>query len=320
MKNIIICCDGTGNEYGSNNTNVVETYTLAKKSAKQTVYYDPGVGTGGWEYDESTGHMAAKADGATGIGLQKNVLDAYQFLMECYEPGDRLYLFGFSRGAFTARSLAGMLHKCGLLRSDNDNLVEYASKLYNTKNNSVIADGFKSTFCRPCPVHFIGVWDTVKSLLLNANKKFHDAKLNAEVKFGYHAMSIDEKRKDFPEYLWDESDVIAGQTLEQVWFAGVHADVGGWYDERGLANISLHWMLKKAVSCGMLINTNALKQYKADPYDVQHEEYKGFWKFRGSHKRKIGDNSFVHESVKKRLQKDMGYKPKNLPDNPKYVK
>jgi len=170
MKNIIICCDGTGNEYGSNNTNVVETYALATKSSEQIVYYDPGVGTGGWEYDESTGGLSAKSDGATGNGLQNNVLDAYKFLMQCFEEGDKIYLFGFSRGAFTVRSLAGMLYKCGLLRSDNDNLIEYASKLYN--NNDDTASGFKTTFCRPCPVFFIGVWDTVKSLVLNAKKKF----------------------------------------------------------------------------------------------------------------------------------------------------
>lgn len=319
MKNIIICCDGTGNEYCVNNTNVVETYTVATKNDKQVVYYDPGVGTGGWDYNEESGLLTAKSDQVTGHGLQKNVLDAYQFLMECYEDGDLVYVFGFSRGAFTARSLAGMLHKCGLLRSDNDNLVEYASKIYNTGGNAVVANGFKETFCRPCPVYFIGVWDTVKSLVMNANKKFHDAKLHPDVPYGYHAISIDERRKDFPPYLWDESDVHSNQTVEQVWFAGVHADVGGWYDERGLANISLHWMLNKAMSCGMLIDTNMLKLYKDDPYDKQHEEYKGFWKFRGPHTRKISDDALVHESVKKRIEKNMGYKPKNLPSKPKYV-
>ncbi|MDQ7050973.1 MAG: DUF2235 domain-containing protein [Enterobacterales bacterium] len=320
MKNIIICCDGTGNEYGSNNTNVVETFALAKKNSKQITYYDPGVGTGGWEYDESTGGLSAKSDSATGHGLQKNVLDAYQFLMECYEEGDRVYVFGFSRGAFTVRSLAGMLHKCGLLRADNDNLVDYASKIYNTKNNTEIAKGFKKTFARDCPVYFIGVWDTVKSLVLNAKKKFHDAKLNPEVSFGYHAVSIDERRKDFPEYLWDVTNKIKGQVIEQVWFAGVHADVGGWYHERGLANISLQWMMKKAKSCGMLVDNKVLNQFKADPYDIQHEEYKGFWRFRGTHKRQIAEGSFIHESVKKRLDKNIGYKPKNLPENPKFVK
>jgi len=149
-------------------------------------------------------------------------------------------------------------------------------------------------------------------------KNFHDAKLNNDVEHGYHAISIDEKRKDFPPCLWEEDNIHHGQIIEQVWFAGVHADVGGWYDERGLANISLHWMLQKALGCGMLLDEVALKQYIEDPYDIQHEEYKGFWKFRGSHVRIIPDGSSIHISVKKRLDKG-DYKPDNFPNNPTYV-
>ena len=132
MKNIVICCDGTGNEYGRNNTNVVETYTLVEKDTEQIAYYDPGVGTGGWEYHEETGDLRAMSDQVTGRGLQRNVEDAYRCLMHCYESGDRVYLFGFSRGAFTVRSLAGMLYKCGLLRAGHVNLVEYASRIVTT--------------------------------------------------------------------------------------------------------------------------------------------------------------------------------------------
>jgi len=178
MKNIVICSDGTGNEYGRNNTNVVHTYTLAVKDNKQIAFYDPGVGTGGWEYEEETRSLKAKHDQITGTGLQKNVEDAYRILMACYEAGDKLYLFGFSRGAFTVRSLAGMLYKCGLLRRANGNLVEFASKIYNTRGNDRIAAGFKANFCRPCPVYFIGVWDCVESLVLNAGKKFHNLLCN----------------------------------------------------------------------------------------------------------------------------------------------
>ncbi len=105
MKNIVICCDGTGNEYGRNNTNVVATYVLAVKNDYQVVYYDPGVGTGGWEYHEEDGALRSLSDQATGTGLQKNVEDAYRSLMGSFEPGDRAYLFGFSRGAFTVRAL-----------------------------------------------------------------------------------------------------------------------------------------------------------------------------------------------------------------------
>ena len=195
MKNIVLCCDGTGNEFGCNNTNVVLTYLLVDKGDEQVAYYDPGVGTGGWEYEEG-GTLRAAGDQATGHGLQKNVEDAYRYLMACYEPGDRIFLFGFSRGAFTARSVAGMLHKCGLLRRDAGNLVEYAAKVYNTEGNDATAKEFRSAFGRDCPVHFVGVWDTVESLVLNAGKRFHDATLNPEVAHGYHALAIDERRED----------------------------------------------------------------------------------------------------------------------------
>ena len=314
MKNIVICCDGTGNEYGRNNTNVVECFSLAVQNDRQIAFYDPGVGTGGWEYNEETKGLKAKSDLATGRGLQKNVEDAYSYLMETYEEDDRLYLFGFSRGAFTVRSLAGMLHKCGLLRPDNDNLLEYASKIYGTKGNDDIAAGFKATFSRACPVHFIGVWDTVKSLLLNAGKRWYDARLNPEVKFGYQALSIDEKRRDFPPSLWDQRRKSADQTIEQVWFAGVHSDVGGWYDERGLANVSLRWMMAKAVACDMEVDRERLGEYRPDPHDSIHESYDGFWTFRGSQTRKIPEGALVHESVLERMETARNkYAPRNLP-------
>ncbi len=263
MKNIVVCCDGTGNEYGTNNTNVVTTYELATESTRQCRYYDPGVGT-----------LRATA-GATGRGLRKNVEDAYRFLMQVYEDGDLLFLFGFSRGAFTVRSLAGMLYCCGLLPPTAANLVEHASKLYHKKggmDNAKVADGFKTTFSRPCPVHFIGVWDTVESLLLNAGRKWHDARLSPETTFAYHAVAIDERRRDFPPCLWDPTSLKKGQMLEQVWFAGVHSDVGGWYDDRGLSNVALQWMLSEASKRGMILDKKALKLSKhcGDPLGTMH--------------------------------------------------
>ena len=313
MANIVICCDGTGNEYGKNNTNVVNIFSLAKRTSSQTTFYDPGVGTGGWEYEEESGFLKAKADLATGHGLQKNVLDAYRYLMSHYREGDKLFLFGFSRGAFTARSLGGMLHKCGLLEPGSDNLVEYASKIYNTKGNQSIASGFKDTFSRSCPVHFIGVWDTVESLLMNAGKKFHDTCLNSEVSFGYQAISIDERRKDFPICMWNESD-SAGPFIEQVWFAGVHSDVGGWYDERGLSNITMQWMLQKAKSAGLDVDDALVASMPGDHNDKIHESYSGFWKFRGSRARKIPEGALIHKSVFDRISNPANrYKPKNLP-------
>jgi uncharacterized protein (DUF2235 family) len=315
MKNILICCDGTGNEYGTNNTNVVQTYEVAVQDSGQICYYDPGVGTGGWEYNESTFELKAKADQATGKGLQKNVIDAYTYLMQTFEEGDRLYLFGFSRGAFTVRSLAGMLFKTGLLDRRSQNLVEYASKIYNTDGNQEVATGFKETFSRKCPVYFIGVWDTVESLVMNAGKKFHDARLNPEVTYGFHALAIDERRKDFPPFPWDESRALPEQTIEQLWFAGAHSDVGGFYSDRGLSNIAFHWMMKKAAMCGMKVDEEKLRTYQMNPNGTLHNSYRGFWKFRGSRTRKLPEMARIHESVKIRMDNlSNRYKPKNLPE------
>ena len=313
MKNIIICCDGTGNEFGCNNTNVVLTYMLVRKHDAQVAYYDPGVGTGGWDYEE-TGALKAKSDQATGHGLQKNVEDAYRYLMGCYQPGDRIFLFGFSRGAFTVRSLAGMLHKCGLLRRDAGNLVEYAAKVYSTEGNASLAGEFREAFGRDCPVHFVGVWDTVESLVMNAGRRFHDATLNPEVASGYHALAIDERRRDFPPSLWNETELHPGQTVEQVWFAGVHADVGGWYDERGLSNIALHWMLERAKGRGLALDEAKLAQHPKDPHAKAHDSYTGLWRMRGAEPRRIPEGAKIHASVEARMaQSANAYDPRNLP-------
>ncbi len=313
MKNIVICCDGTGNEYGRNDTNVVDTYVLVEKDERQVAWYDPGVGTGGWEYQEEDGSLRALADQATGYGLQRNVEDAYRYLMGSFEDGDRVYLFGFSRGAFTVRSLAGMLYKCGLLDPGHANLVEYASKIYSTADNDDVARGFRNAFGRRCPVHFIGVWDTVESLVLHAGKRFHDARLNPEVSYAYHALAIDEKRRDFAPFPWDEANAADGQTIEQVWFAGCHSDVGGWFDERGLCHIALHWILDKAVACGLHVKEGELAERRTDPYDQIHQSFSGFWKMRGRRIRRIPRGSKLHASVFERMNNpDCRYVPNNL--------
>ena len=316
MKNIVICCDGTGNEYGRNNTNVVEAYRIVDKHPAQVAYYDPGVGTGGWEYHEGAPiKLRALSDQATGKGLQRNVEDAYRRLMECHESGDRVFLFGFSRGAFTVRSLAGMLHKCGLLRPGHENLLAYASRIYNTEGNDDIARGFRSTFARACPVEFIGVWETVESLALNAGKRWHDRSLNPEVGFGCQALAIDERRDDFRPCPWDEEEIVEGQSIEQVWFAGVHSDVGGWYEERGLANIALHWMLDRAAACGLGIDRQALAAHRPDPHDKLHRSLSGLWRARPSRAREIPAGARIHRSVVERRDgARVRYEPKNLPE------
>ena len=307
-KNIIICCDGTGNEYGENKTNVIRTCEIAVCDENQLVYYDPGVGTGGSTAEDIV-------DKATGGGLQKNVEDGYRYLMNKYEDGDNIFLFGFSRGAFTARSLAGMLSRCGLLRPNLDNLVEYASEIYNKRQDD-LDDGFKGTFARNCPVHFVGVWDTVESL---AGGKFHDHKLNPQIKNAYHAIAIDEKRSKFPPCLWRRENVSEGQTMEQVWFAGVHSDVGGWYDERGLSDIALKWMLEKAAGCGMKLKSKEFDKVKGDPLCEAHESLERGWHLLGTHERQVPPGAKVHKSVKVKMD-DGNYQPvKAIPDSVEWV-
>lgn len=314
-KNIIICSDGTGNEYGENNTNVVKAYQAFVRDQDQIACYDPGVGT-----FDVLGHTIGKKVGyilglGFGWGLGKNIEDQYAYLMDHYMPGDNVFLFGFSRGAYTARAFAGMLFKCGLLERGSTNLIPYVSKLYNTRNNLEIAKGFKDTYCRECKPYFIGVWDTVGSLgHVYCRRRFFDATLH-ETTYGYHAVSIDERRKKFPVSLWDENKKKPGQTIEQVWFAGVHSDVGGSYPERGLSDTALHWMLLKAKGAGIRLRPGWEENVRPSPTDkdAQHESRKGLWRIWRPVQRTIPKGALIHESVKKRMEAGISYDPPNLP-------
>ena len=155
---------------------------------------------------------------------------------------------------------------------------------------------------------------------MNAGKRWHDHTLNPEVRFGYHALAIDERRRDFEPCPWDEAGVADGQTIEQVWFAGVHSDVGGWYDDRGLSNVALHWMLGKARDCGLRVDRAGLASRPPDPHDTMHRSWIGIWKARPRRTRKIPEGARIHRSVLER--RDGGrvrYDPKNLPANPTVV-
>ena len=318
-KNIIICCDGTGNEYGENNTNVVGAYEAFVRDQDQVAFYDPGVGTFdvlGRTIGKKVGYLLGLG---FGWGLEKNIEDAYAYLMDQYEPdnNDKIYLFGFSRGAFTARSLAGMLFKCGLLQKGSRNLLPYVSKIYNTRGNDYIAQGFKKTYCHECKPYFIGVWDTVASLGQIYGKRFFDAKLHGQIAFGYHAVSIDERRKKFPVNLWDETKKRPTQTIEQVWFAGVHSDVGGWYPERGLSDSALKWMLLKADAAGIRLRDgwDSKERINPDPTDKdsQHESREGFYRLWRKVQRTIPEDALIHHSVFERINAGIGYNPSNLP-------
>jgi uncharacterized protein (DUF2235 family) len=312
-KNIIVCYDGTGNEYGNNNTNVVHVFESIARDREQIAFYDPGVGTFsylGRNLGKKIGIIMGKAFGA---GLQQNLEDGYEYLMNRYEKDDKLFLFGFSRGAFTARALAGMLHYFGLLQKGSKNLIPYVSKMY-TNRNFENAPGFKITYCHDCKPHFIGVWDTVGSLGFIYGKKFYNTKLNRDVGYAYQAVSIDEKRKKFPVSLWDENNKLPGQIIEQVWFPGVHSDVGGWYEDRNLSDIAFAWIMDKASGCGLRLNNNWKTVLDQDASGKIHESRVGFWKIWRPVERKIPEGALIHKSVMDRMQKIKSYHAP-LPEN-----
>ena len=321
-KNIIICYDGTSNEYGEYNTNVVKTFEAILRNKDQVAFYDPGVGTFS-PFGIKTGKWLGKALGnGFGVGLQKNIEDGYEYLMNRFNEGDKVYIFGFSRGAFTARSLAGMIHRFGVLQKGSKNLIPYVSKMYN-KREFTVAESFKKTFSHECKPHFIGVWDTVGSLGYFHGKKFHDQKLNPDIKYGYQAMAIDEERKKFPISLWDMDNIAAGQTIEQVWFSGVHCDVGGSYPETGLSDIALAWLIDKAVECDLIVKKDWDKKLKQNPKTKIHKSRKGFWKVWRPVTRKIIEPAMIHQSVYDKMDFDPNYQSA-IPDgstkvsNPSY--
>ncbi len=304
-KNIIVCCDGTGNEFGATNTNVVKLFAALElgDATKQVGYYDPGVGTGNPRGAVSpTKRTADKLMGlAVGFGLYRNIADAYRYIMKTWEPDDRLYIFGFSRGAYTARALTGFLHMMGLLQPGSDNLIPYALEIYRKKipgdrnqrqQHFEVAGRFKSTFSRTCNPHFIGVWDTVKTVgwwdALKIKHKWQTALPYTyempSVAYGRHAISIDEKRTRFRTNLWQRKQ---GDNQQQVWFPGVHSDVGGGYKETGLSDIALKWMLIGAQHQDMIVKDGAIDSINPDWKMQAHESYKGAWRLAGSKIRKI---------------------------------
>lgn len=256
----IFNCIAEKEEVKDEKGNVIETIYQHKA-------YDQGVGTGVTWWDRYIG-------GATGLGLDRNIKDMYLFLCMAYRPGDDIYLFGFSRGAYTARSLAGFIYNCSILEPSHINLVDTAYDLYRNRNpltkpNSALMRSFRDNYCYPRPkIKFIGVWDTVGSLGLPIKKfrnpakyRFHDCTLNDEVQHAYHALAIDEQRTLFSPTLWQMSkEAIAAnnQTLEQRWFPGVHSNVGGGYPDHGLSDIALKWLMEKAQATGLQFDPGSL--------------------------------------------------------------
>lgn len=380
-KNIVILCDGTGNEIEANLSNVLKLYRTLQKSDKQVVFYDPGVGTlsssDPWSRLKSNVYKVLGL--ATGYGLDDNVLDAYRFLLDHYDDGDQVYLFGFSRGAYTVRVLAGFLRLVGLLRPSQANLCGYALLAYKRaaeKGDFEIAWRFERiASTRRIPIKFVGVWDTVSSVIVPRPDRFFIPSLqelpytrtNSYVEVFRHAVAIDERRRMFRLNRWADPQEFkpnpfdpkpaVPQDVKQVWFAGVHSDVGGGYPETqsGLAKYPLQWMIDEAAAHGLLITTAIYNHlvlgrkrkggsrtyvapdHTAEPHNsltwgwlplecLPKRKSRREWPKRISifgvyfplaEPRPIEDGALVHHSVFDRVADVEGYRPVNLPPRDK---
>jgi len=263
-RRFVVCFDGTWNtpDKGAKPTNVVKMVravrSRADDGASQLVFYDKGVGSGRG-LDKYIG-------GIFGLGLTENVVDGYRFVANNYEPGDEIYIFGFSRGAYTARSLAGLIGLAGILTPANlGNDLAKAIEIYREKDidraeklRRIDALGFEER--RPARIRCVGVWDTVGSLgipgdagrtFLGGKYYFHDVELGDYVDVALHAVAVDEKRSAFSPTLWVSRDgrpLSDRQAVEQVWFAGAHSNVGGSYSDSTLSDIAFDWMVKRVTA------------------------------------------------------------------------
>ncbi|MFL5862286.1 MAG: DUF2235 domain-containing protein [Solirubrobacteraceae bacterium] len=288
-KRLVVCCDGTWNAPDERRTGVAAPTNVAKLAlglqigdgGGQRVYYEAGVGT--TPDDRVLG-------GVFGYGLSRNIRNCYRFLALNYEKGDQLFLFGFSRGAYTARSLAGLIRNCGILKAENADQVDDAFGFYRDRTSQTHPDAVASQIFREMYAHtdediyFIGVWDTVGALGIPTELPgwdwlsqhvhgwetlwgFHDPQLSSHVKYAYHALAIDETRDPFKPTLWSQDPAAVGQTLEQVWFSGVHTEVGGGSSDSALSDIALLWMIDKAKACGLEFKPNCLTPGGSDGGD-----------------------------------------------------
>ncbi|SDM00998.1 Uncharacterized alpha/beta hydrolase domain [Geodermatophilus siccatus] len=343
-KRLVICCDGTWNtpdqaaEGRPCPTNVTKVALEVAKNGTgnwvQCVYYLRGVGTARGERIRG---------GAFGVGLSRNVKEAYRTIVDNYDEGDELFFFGFSRGAFTARSTVGFVRNCGVLKRQHASRVDEAYELYRDRGahpRGTESELFRRSYSYEPDITFIGVWDTVGALgipvrglgWLNKRWAFHDTKLSSKVKNAFHALAIDEKRGPFQPTLWEphDGDVHpADQRLEQVWFSGVHCGVGGGYADTSLSDIALLWMVQRAKECGLVFNQDAFPPLPSeDPpddnrprlaptYDGRLRESRtGLYLASLKHHREIGNRHARTESVAStavlRHQQDRSYRPPRL--------
>ena len=304
-RNIALFCDGTSNEFAHHPTNVIHLFSATvQDEARQLATYHPGLGTMGAAGALTTvGRHVTKLLGlAIGYGLERDVSDLYTYLMRFYEPGDRVFLFGFSRGAYTVRALAALVQLYGLMQPGQESMIPYALRELSALHRNTAAEGaervifqrsveFRKTFStRACDLYFVGVWDTVSSVGWFGNPlHLPYTANNPAIRIGRHAVAIDERRAFFRPNLWRPDPPLAHtgpRDLQQVWF---HSDVGGGNPdaESGLAKLALAWMAREAEEAGLLVERGTLELLlgrtsggpyaPADPNACMHDSLRGRW-------------------------------------------
>lgn len=348
IKNIILCSDGTGNspEKGRG-TNVWKMFLAVNQHdhesdpalAPQLAFYDNGVGTSSVKLKQVIGS-------ALGVGLGRNIRQLYTSLAKNYKPEDRIYLFGFSRGAFTVRSLAGMIDAVGVIDGRDlsvENLKElvavayraYRSRSGSTRDNFEQLCATQEVGVHRGGIHFVGVWDTVgavgvpfdwpRVLLQKAalRRRPHAVDLNDSIKNAFHAVAIDEERRSFKVEMFNETKGKDSKTVEQVWFAGVHSSVGGGYPKKGLENVTLHWMMTKAKACDLRLKQQACDEAcaGANVHSHLYDSRKGLASYYRYRPRNVADycarghtRAKVHVTAIDRIERATdNYAPVNLP-------
>lgn len=327
MKRLVVCCDGTWNTADQEcdgdpcPTNVARLAAAVAGSdadgVEQRVFYLRGVGTSRWERIRG---------GAFGFGLSDNVKAAYRVIAEHFEPGDEIFLFGFSRGAYTARSTAGFIRNAGILRRQHLRRIGDAYDLYRdsrTHPRALESQLFRRSFSEETRIRCIGVWDTVGALgiplsgvpvidSINRRWAFHDTTLSSTVDNAFQALAVDEQRRPFEPSLWQRQPHPT-QRLEQVWFAGVHCDVGGGYPDSGLADLALAWMAARAQECGLAL-TSGLPDMAGDPMATLHDSRTALYRLLSPYHRPIGRTAeeSVSSSANRRYDSDPTYRPPEL--------
>ncbi|WP_115719334.1 DUF2235 domain-containing protein [Gallaecimonas mangrovi] len=346
MKRLILCCDGTWNnpEQEENGipcpTNVYKISNAIASSdgdIEQLIYYHPGVGGEGSISGEG-GVLAPLLGGALGVGIRRHLCSAYYWIAKHYQPGDQIYLFGFSRGAFTARSLSeflglGLLDLTGLseqeawarVHKSHDGGYQSFNENPPPLVESVGADWAFFESGQPLPIRFVGVWDTVGALgipddleFLNLfddkdNWRFYDDTIGAHVQTGRHAMAMDEKRSCFTVTHW--SNAATHNDAKELWFPGVHSDVGGGYSDSALADGALQWMIKEASLCGLMFRLGVLEQLHPDSCGLLHDSFKGIFAKLRSRPRNVAGmvtenkTAFHDSAIERQLASPITYPP-----------